>query len=138
MSQNIIGLDIGSYSIKLVEVLRDFRDFRFVKGFEARIPLDPKVSREEAIQLILEEQFQQENFSKKQSSAHFQEPKYLHVYFPYLLKIEEKLKKWFRTKLRVKFQWIWIPFIMIGIFFRRLITILQLPQKEQPYLPFPL
>ena len=65
MSQNIIGLDIGSYSIKLVEVLRDFRDFRFVKGFEARIPLDPKVSREEAIQLILEEQFQQENFSKK-------------------------------------------------------------------------
>lgn len=65
MSQNIIGLDIGSYSIKLVEVVRDFGDFRFVKGYEARIPLDPKVSRDEAIHLILEEQFQQENLLRK-------------------------------------------------------------------------
>ena len=50
MSQNIIGLDIGSYSIKLVEIVRDFRDFRFIKGYEARIPLDPKISRHEAVQ----------------------------------------------------------------------------------------
>lgn len=65
MSQTIIALDLGSYSVKMLELSRDFRNLTLIHAQEARIPLDPKVSREEAQALVIQEQFDPASWSNK-------------------------------------------------------------------------
>lgn len=65
MSQSVVGLDLGSYSLKWVEFSRDFRQVRFQQALEARIPLDPKVPREEAQSIVLAERFGEAHLRKK-------------------------------------------------------------------------
>ena len=65
MSQSIVGLDLGTYSIKIVELEKDFRNFSFLRAFEARIPLDPKIPYYDAMTTVLLEQFSAEGLDHK-------------------------------------------------------------------------
>lgn len=59
MPQRILGLDIGSYSIKVAEVVRSFKSFELVHFFERPVQyndvLTPEESYTAAIQAILED-----------------------------------------------------------------------------------
>lgn len=54
MPQRILGVDIGSYSIKIAEVVRSFRTFEFVAFYERRIVESELLSREESVALALQ------------------------------------------------------------------------------------
>lgn len=59
MPQTILGIDIGSYSVKVAEVRRSFKNFAFTNFFERRIQynevLTPEESRAAALQGVLED-----------------------------------------------------------------------------------
>ncbi|MBI4211650.1 MAG: pilus assembly protein PilM [Deltaproteobacteria bacterium] len=54
MPQRIIGIDIGSYSVKIAEVVRGFRSFEFVGFYERRIQYNELLSPEESIAIALQ------------------------------------------------------------------------------------
>lgn len=57
--QKILGLDIGSYSIKAIEILNTFKTYRIVKYYEAVIPeideLDPSILGVTALKQLFSE-----------------------------------------------------------------------------------
>jgi len=54
MPQRIIGIDIGSYSVKVAELTRSFKSFAFVAFYERRIIESELLSREETVALALQ------------------------------------------------------------------------------------
>jgi len=59
--QKIIGLDIGSYSIKAVEVVNSFKTYQIVNFYEKVIPSDTDQSIEELLPLCMEQLFSENN-----------------------------------------------------------------------------
>lgn len=59
MPQRILGLDIGSYSVKVAEVVRSFRSFELVHFYEKPVQYNDVLTKEEsltaAIQAVLED-----------------------------------------------------------------------------------
>jgi general secretion pathway protein L len=54
MPQRIIGIDVGSYSVKVAEVERSFKSFHFTHFFERRIQYNELLSREESVAIALQ------------------------------------------------------------------------------------
>lgn len=54
MPQTILGIDIGSYSVKIAQVERSLNTFRFVQFFERRIQYNELLSPEESISVTLQ------------------------------------------------------------------------------------
>ena len=48
MAQAILGIDIGSYSIKIIQLERSLRDFELVHFYEQQITHSPRLKPEEA------------------------------------------------------------------------------------------
>ncbi len=59
--QKIIGLDIGSYSIKAVEVINSFKTYEIVNFYEKIIPTDTEQTIEELLPLCMEQLFSENN-----------------------------------------------------------------------------
>jgi type IV pilus assembly protein PilM len=59
--QKIIGLDIGSYSIKAVEIINSFKTYEIVNFYEKVIPTDSELSNEELLPLCMEQLFRENN-----------------------------------------------------------------------------
>lgn len=59
MPQRILGLDIGSYSVKVAEIIRSFKSFELVHFYEKPVQYNDVLTREEslsaAVQAILED-----------------------------------------------------------------------------------
>ncbi|MFH1875120.1 MAG: pilus assembly protein PilM [Pseudomonadota bacterium] len=54
MPQKVLGIDIGSYSVKVAELARSFRSFEFVGFYEKRVVENELLSKEESIALALQ------------------------------------------------------------------------------------
>ncbi|MBI4126133.1 MAG: pilus assembly protein PilM, partial [Deltaproteobacteria bacterium] len=54
MPQRIVGIDVGSYSVKVAEVVRSFRTFEFVNFFERRIQYNELLAPEESTAIALQ------------------------------------------------------------------------------------
>lgn len=54
MAQTILGVDIGSYSIKIAEIERTFNSFEFVNFYERKIVYNELLKREESIAVTLQ------------------------------------------------------------------------------------
>lgn len=54
MPQRILGVDIGSYSVKVAELSRSFKSFEFVGFYERRITENELLSRDESIAIALQ------------------------------------------------------------------------------------
>lgn len=53
MPQRILGIDIGTYSIKIAELVRSFRTFEFVSFYERKIVESEILSRDESVAMAL-------------------------------------------------------------------------------------
>ncbi|MBI4365933.1 MAG: pilus assembly protein PilM [Deltaproteobacteria bacterium] len=49
MPQTILGVDVGSYSVKVAEIVRSFKRFAFIHFYERRIQYSEVLTREESI-----------------------------------------------------------------------------------------
>lgn len=54
MAQTIIGIDIGSFSIKIAELKRSFKSFEFNRFFEKKIQYNELLSPEESVSVTLQ------------------------------------------------------------------------------------
>ncbi|MBI2343235.1 MAG: pilus assembly protein PilM [Deltaproteobacteria bacterium] len=54
MAQTILGIDVGTYSVKVAEVRRSFNLFQFTNFYERRIQYNEVLSREESIAAALQ------------------------------------------------------------------------------------
>lgn len=54
MPQRILGIDIGSYSVKIAEVVRSFQGFDFVNFYERKITYNELLSPEESMSVTLQ------------------------------------------------------------------------------------
>ena len=54
MPQTILGVDVGSYSVKVAELKRSFKSFEFVRFFERRIQYNELLSKEESVNAALQ------------------------------------------------------------------------------------
>ncbi len=54
MPQNVIGIDIGSYSIKIAELERTFQKYEFVNFFERKVQFNELLKPEESITVTLQ------------------------------------------------------------------------------------
>lgn len=54
MPQRILGIDIGSYSVKIAELVRSFKSFEFVGFYERHITENELLSRDESIALAIQ------------------------------------------------------------------------------------
>lgn len=54
MPQRIIGIDVGSYSVKVAEVERSFKSFAFTNFYERRIQYNDLLSPEESVAIALQ------------------------------------------------------------------------------------
>jgi len=54
MPQTILGIDIGSYSVKMAELVRSFKSFEFVAFYERRIVQTELLSREESTAIAIQ------------------------------------------------------------------------------------
>ena len=54
MPHRILGIDIGSYSVKVAELSRSFKSFEFVGFYERRIAESELLSRDESVALALQ------------------------------------------------------------------------------------
>lgn len=54
MPQRILGVDIGSYSVKVAELSRSFKSFEFVAFYERRITESELLSRDESVALAIQ------------------------------------------------------------------------------------
>lgn len=54
MPQRIIGIDVGSYSVKVAEVERSFKSFSFTNFYERRIQYNELLSPEESVAIALQ------------------------------------------------------------------------------------
>lgn len=54
MPQKIIGVDVGSYSVKVAEVERSFKSFAFTNFYERRIQYNELLSPEESVAIALQ------------------------------------------------------------------------------------
>lgn len=59
--QRVIGLDIGSYSIKAVEIINSFSSYRIAEFYEKVIPFDDQRSPEQRVVGCMEELFRSNN-----------------------------------------------------------------------------
>lgn len=59
--QKIIGLDIGSYSIKAIEITNSFKSYEITNFYEKVIPLSETQTREELLPICMEELFKENN-----------------------------------------------------------------------------
>ena len=55
--QRVIGLDIGSYSIKAVEIINSFSSYRIAEFYEKIIPFDDSIPTEQRVVECMEELF---------------------------------------------------------------------------------
>lgn len=60
MAQTILGIDIGSYSIKAVKVSRSFREFELLQYCEMELVQNPRASYEENIGATIKSLFEKE------------------------------------------------------------------------------
>ena len=56
--QKIIGLDIGSYSIKAVEIINHFKSYEITNYYENIIPQLEDISSDQIISRCMEQLFQ--------------------------------------------------------------------------------
>jgi type IV pilus assembly protein PilM len=54
MPQKIIGIDVGTYSVKVAEVERSFKSFSFLNFYERRIQYNELLSPEESVAIALQ------------------------------------------------------------------------------------
>lgn len=54
MAQTILGIDIGSYSIKIAEIERSFKSFEFVNFYERKIQYNELLKAEESVSVTLQ------------------------------------------------------------------------------------
>lgn len=54
MPQKIIGIDVGTYSVKVAEVERSFKSFNFINFYERRIQYNELLSPEESVAIALQ------------------------------------------------------------------------------------
>lgn len=54
MPQTILGIDIGSYSIKIAEIERSFKGFEFLRFYERKIQYNELLSPEESVSVTLQ------------------------------------------------------------------------------------
>lgn len=54
MPQTILGIDVGSYSVKVAEVVRSFKGFAFVHFYERKIQYSEVLTREESVTSALQ------------------------------------------------------------------------------------
>lgn len=59
--QKIIGLDIGSYSIKAVEIINSFKSYEITNFYEKVIPIRDDMTKEELLPVCMEELFRENN-----------------------------------------------------------------------------
>ena len=59
--QKIIGLDIGSYSIKAVEIINSFKSYEISNFYEKVIPVSEDKTKEELLPVCMEELFEENN-----------------------------------------------------------------------------
>ncbi len=59
--QKVIGLDLGTYSIKAVEIVNTFSSYEISNFYEKRVPFDPDTPRERIIPNIMEALFIENN-----------------------------------------------------------------------------
>ena len=59
--QKIIGLDIGSYSIKAVEIINSFKSYEITNFYEKVIPVSEDKTKEELLPICMEELFRENN-----------------------------------------------------------------------------
>lgn len=59
--QKIIGLDIGSYSIKALEIINSFKSYEITNFYEKVIPTNTDLPREELLPQCMEELFRENN-----------------------------------------------------------------------------
>ena len=59
--QKVIGLDIGSYSIKAVEIVNTFKSYEIVKFYETVVPVLPGVPLDAIVPTCMEQLFQENN-----------------------------------------------------------------------------
>ena len=55
--QKVIGLDLGTYSIKAVEIINTFKSYEITNFYEKVVPYNPDVSRDTIIPNIMEQLF---------------------------------------------------------------------------------
>lgn len=53
MAQTILGVDIGSYSVKVTELKRSLREFEITRFFESQVNQSPRLTHEEAASAAL-------------------------------------------------------------------------------------
>jgi len=63
MPQRILGVDIGSYSVKVAELSRSFKSFEFVAFYERRITESELLSRDESTAIALQGLIDDHNLS---------------------------------------------------------------------------
>lgn len=54
MAQRIIGIDVGTYSVKIAEIERSFKSFAFTNFFERRIQYNELLSTDESVAIALQ------------------------------------------------------------------------------------
>ena len=54
MPQTIVGIDIGTYSVKVAQIERSFKSFEFVNFFERKIQYNELLKPEESISVTLQ------------------------------------------------------------------------------------
>ena len=59
--QKVIGLDLGTYSIKALEIINNFSSYEIVNFYEKVIPDMPGLTREQAYPICLEQMFAENN-----------------------------------------------------------------------------
>ncbi|MCX6123705.1 MAG: hypothetical protein NTV34_02990, partial [Proteobacteria bacterium] len=59
--QKVIGLDIGSYSIKAVEIVNSFKSYEIVNFYEAVIPYSETIEPDVLIPQTMEKLFKDNN-----------------------------------------------------------------------------
>ena len=63
MSRRIVGIDLGSYSVKVAEITRSFKSFEFVGFYERRLQHNEMLSQEESAAIALQGLLDDQNLS---------------------------------------------------------------------------
>lgn len=95
MAQSILGIDIGSYSIKITELTRSLRDFELTHYYEQPIVPNPRLSHEESVAFTLKAMIEKNELNPEIVSvsvpAHHLSCRVLELPFTNIKKIEQTL-----------------------------------------------
>ncbi len=69
MAQKIIGIDVGSYSVKVAEVERSFKSFAFTHFYERRIQYNELLAPDESVAIALQSIFDEHDLAWEAACA---------------------------------------------------------------------